>query len=511
MFSSVIWTVGVAVEFGFHDLSHCYLATVIQYPGIATLPTFLLIFMLRYLGYTQITKKRTVALLMVMPIANFIFMFTNWLGLHKLMYADVRMAMLPIGVPMFQVVYGPLMWVFICYQYAVMILIIFLAVKAIMISLEYYRKYLWVFIGVIIIPFAVNIAYTLHLPPFYYFDMTPFTFGIFVIAIGWGMLRIQFHMIKPVSWQMVDEKYLDGIVILNSHMQIVKVNPLALQLLGCSEDDLIKKGWENSAPAWMLYQKNDDYPPAQQIEVGNRLYRVTYFAMKPDNGMMIVIRDITAEWKLGEERARQSMLKYLHDEIGQSLTACQLHLASLSSKITDPDQVKKLNLLEKSLGSTHQQLRSLTLDLMAPVDINKGLVNMLKWLADYMTRTFNIQIKVDSKYDAMVNDLQLFNLIFRGTREFLFNAIKHAVADSIVVHLEQVDVEFHIVVLDNGKQPLSVNVETGREHAGYGLPSLRTAIAEYGGRIELESLPQFGTRAAMVLPISLINHISEEI
>jgi signal transduction histidine kinase len=136
---------------------------------------------------------------------------------------------------------------------------------------------------------------------------------------------------------------------------------------------------------------------------------------------------------------------------------------------------------------------------------------MLKWLADYMTRTFNIQIKVDSKYDAMVNDLQLFNLIFRGTREFLFNAIKHAVADSIVVHLEQVDVEFHIVVLDNGKQPLSVNVETGREHAGYGLPSLRTAIAEYGGRIELESLPQFGTRAAMVLPISLINHISEEI
>jgi CheY-like chemotaxis protein len=85
----------------------------------------------------------------------------------------------------------------------------------------------------------------------------------------------------------------------------------------------------------------------------------------------------------------------------------------------------------------------------------------------------------------------------------LFNAVKHAQADRVSIHLSlDQDDTLRILVEDSGVgfDPAEVVERSNSGQAGWGLFSIRERLTLLGGRLDIESAPGQGTRFRLTAP-----------
>ena len=96
-------------------------------------------------------------------------------------------------------------------------------------------------------------------------------------------------------------------------------------------------------------------------------------------------------------------------------------------------------------------------------------------------------------------------MLFQSIRELLINASKHSGAGEATVSLTRRDGELHVEVRDRGKG-FDIHAKAdGGDPANFGLFSIRERMMALGGSFELESEPEKGTRARLVLPLGVEN------
>jgi two-component system NarL family sensor kinase len=91
-------------------------------------------------------------------------------------------------------------------------------------------------------------------------------------------------------------------------------------------------------------------------------------------------------------------------------------------------------------------------------------------------------------------------LLFRGARELLVNVVKHADASCIHATVGRDDGSVFVTIRDNGVgfDPSAVEPRAGEGR--FGLFSIRERMDFIGGRLEIESEPERGTRATIIAP-----------
>ena len=93
-------------------------------------------------------------------------------------------------------------------------------------------------------------------------------------------------------------------------------------------------------------------------------------------------------------------------------------------------------------------------------------------------------------------------LLFQSIRELLINASKHSGAGEATVSLARSEGELRIEVRDAGKGfDIDAKAKEG-DPVNFGLFSIRERMMALGGSFELESEPEKGTRATLVLPFN---------
>ena len=85
--------------------------------------------------------------------------------------------------------------------------------------------------------------------------------------------------------------------------------------------------------------------------------------------------------------------------------------------------------------------------------------------------------------------------LYRIALEALNNALKHAQARNIKVHLRQ---DEHSTILEIADDGIGFDLATARERGGMGLSAMEEREAELGGRLTVESTPGSGTRIRAV-------------
>ena len=95
-------------------------------------------------------------------------------------------------------------------------------------------------------------------------------------------------------------------------------------------------------------------------------------------------------------------------------------------------------------------------------------------------------------------------LLFESVRELLFNAVKHAHAESASVNLRQLEgKDLQITVSDNGAGFDATKIKAAGEiGGGFGLFSIRERLLLIGGRLEIDSAPGMGSRFTLTAPIA---------
>ena len=215
------------------------------------------------------------------------------------------------------------------------------------------------------------------------------------------------------------------------------------------------------------------------------------------------LRALAAELTLTEERERRRIATELHDGPAQSLTVARLQLASAVKSVGDEKASAKLSEMSLNLKESLRQIREVLLDLSSNTLNEIGLSAALsEWLEEQAGKRHGLQTAFVDEAGIVPLDDNVRALLYRHARELIMNAIKHAEAKKVSVHMVASEQTLRITVEDDGRgfdQDGTTRQPSGE--GGFGLFSIRERMADMGGSIEIESKPGEGCKATLTVPL----------
>jgi two-component system, NarL family, sensor histidine kinase UhpB len=209
------------------------------------------------------------------------------------------------------------------------------------------------------------------------------------------------------------------------------------------------------------------------------------------------------------------LVRELHDNIAQSLSAINLLLQSLIEQADYPaDSTREmLRRIHTTSRTANAELRQLLDSLAKPsekqlskqaslspqsqnlVAVSRlqrlGLVQSLKeFFAHSLARSCKLELQCETYApQSLEREVELF----RVTQETVSNAVRHGGATWIVVTLKVDDNTIALNVIDNGSGLIG-------KPEGIGIASMRARIARLGGQFELRPISTGGVRVQVSIP-----------
>jgi signal transduction histidine kinase len=210
------------------------------------------------------------------------------------------------------------------------------------------------------------------------------------------------------------------------------------------------------------------------------------------------IRTLYQQVVTAQEVERGRLARDLHDGVLQDLCAVSRDLKALEAQ---PEANEKLfaDLVARS-GETVHTLRAICNDLRPPL-LQRDLAAALKALVEQLGARAQPAVHITLATSELHLPDEAAVAIFRITQEALHNAIQHADASEIEVRLTDYPDRLRLTVIDDG-QGIIGGVEPGRfvAQGHLGLAGMRERAAMIGGKLDVQSAPDYGTVVVLELP-----------
>ncbi len=214
------------------------------------------------------------------------------------------------------------------------------------------------------------------------------------------------------------------------------------------------------------------------------------------------LRALSSELSLTEERERRRIATELHDRIGHALAHAAMKLRQLKAEAPSPKLAENADDISVIIDQTITDTQSLTFELSPPILYDLGLEAAIDWLIEQTQKQHGIRIDFFDDDTPRSIEESLRVLLFQATRELLFNMVKHARSTAASVSISNEENHIRIVIADNGIGfDASANKKEIRK-GGFGLFSIRERLKNLGGRLEIKSTPDMGSRVTIIAPIS---------
>lgn len=457
----------------------------VEYPGIAAVPTLWLILNLHYLGYRDFLTRRNLALLFFVPLLSVLLNWTN--SAHHLFYArswlDSTQAIPALGIE-----YGMWGWLCIAYGYLMSLCATAFCLHAIVTSPKIYQRQTVILFGSACLPLVASLIYLLHLGPIPHLDLTPLAFISSCALVVYGISRFHLWKIIPVAHQQIVGQMREGILVCDGQKRIVEINPAACQMLSLTPDEVLGFPLKEVLPVWVQPQTLSQGETALfSPDDSDRVYEMRSNPLElywQDAGQLIVLRDVTADLNALEERERNKLAQYLHDEIGQTLSGAMMHL-SIARRRYGEDEA--LETVETLLGTTIRHARALT----TGIGLQPGL-HRLSELVEQFDALYGLSIAIEGEDHLVHLSKQQNTVLVRILRELLFNIVKHADSKRAWVRIHWEAQRLLARVEDEG-----IGMQ-GKE--GYGLTSIRGQLGLIGGKMSIRARPKAGTCIELEIP-----------
>ncbi|MGG8495804.1 ATP-binding protein [Tenacibaculum sp. TC6] len=190
-----------------------------------------------------------------------------------------------------------------------------------------------------------------------------------------------------------------------------------------------------------------------------------------------------------QQDERNKLLSNVHDSFGGYLEALKLRLLATSS-----DSSEKI---QEILDSFYKEYRYLLNTLYSPKinseNLTDNLINYCEKINQITESTISYHIALGNSLVYPAKCMHLYRIL----SELITNAIKHAKATEISIHILEEDKEYIIVkVIDNGigfsTSTISLN--------SYGLKNVKERVAEINGEFTIESKKNSGTSVIIKFP-----------
>lgn len=204
-----------------------------------------------------------------------------------------------------------------------------------------------------------------------------------------------------------------------------------------------------------------------------------------------------AQKRLEEERGR--LARELHDELGQAVTALNMHLASLSRRAVslEPMLRDQISSMDEIASRILESVRDLSRGVRSPAIDHLGTVEAVIAHAAEFRQRFGIPCTVQVQPREMQIRDTFGTTVFRIVQESLTNIARHSKATSCEVDLLLTDGILQIRVRDNG---IGAGADALAGKSSLGLAGMRERVETLGGTLRIHSTPGKGVCITARLP-----------
>jgi signal transduction histidine kinase len=279
------------------------------------------------------------------------------------------------------------------------------------------------------------------------------------------------------------------------------------QLTGASCSEILSAG---TAPLWC-----ERFERAMEGETlllrerrGDVVWFVSVFPVRMEGAGVWaggIGREIT-KWSVAEQQLRHTVLgalraqefernmmsRFLHDSVGQNLTALglQLDLIRMDIEATAPEVGNRVAEVQKSLGEMMEAVREYSYELNPSTVERAGLRTALDRLAARCRDRFTGMLRVNVDPSLKV-ETGLASALYQIAQEAVENAVQYSGSSAIDISLKTARGGTVLEVRDNGRGFDPDNIEGS--HRGLGLLSMEHYAAQAGLELSIVSARDVGT------------------
>jgi len=290
--------------------------TKIEYIGIVIVPTAWLVFTLQRTGREKWLTRRTVALLLVVPLLILLLVFTN--ELHGLMWSRAvlqREGSFLNTRKTFNVGF----WANIAYSYMVVLLTIAALVRMPVRLRHLHLRELGILLFGSLISLLGRFLDLSGLVYVSHVDLTLLSVSLVTLVAAWSLFGFRLGDVVPVAYETVIEEMSDGVILLDSRDRILDLNPAAQKMIGRTASEAIGRPVGELWSEWdrLREHRSPETGTGHEILVSTRDGQCTYdVRISPLTdwqgkvlSRVVDLRDIT-ERKRSEQALRESEERY---------------------------------------------------------------------------------------------------------------------------------------------------------------------------------------------------------
>ena len=200
-----------------------------------------------------------------------------------------------------------------------------------------------------------------------------------------------------------------------------------------------------------------------------------------------------------QEFERNMVSKFLHDSVGQNLTALglQLDLVRMDLETISPAIGQNIADIQKMLGEMMESVRDYSYELNPSTVERAGLRPALDRLASRLRQRFqgSLRVNVDP---SLKLDPKMASALYQILQEAIENAVQHSGCSAIEIAVKSTRTATVLEVRDNGRGFDPADLVSGRR--GLGLLSMEHYAAQAGVELTIISTRESGTTVRAATP-----------
>lgn len=549
-FFAALWAFCYIFELGSTSLAIKTLGVKAGYFGVIGVPLSWMAFALAYSGRASWLTKKNILFALIFPILTLVVLWTN--QYHNWFFKEMSMRTEPVfGLVLIWNPLGWWFWLHAVYIYGILIFATYFLLREYWDKRDVYRSQIAIHITAIVLPWISNGIVIAGLMPIR-IDITPVMFSVSILILGWGFLRYRLLDLVPVAHRAVFESITDAVIVLDTDLRIIDVNPAACDLFELHPQQVIGKSFQSTFQTWFQLSetalKTHGYHKDIVIQNTGKPMRwldlfISTLRISPtrNDGHIVTLRDVT------ELKENESALAIARDEAMHANTFKGQLLANVSHELRTPLGIilgyadllirksygdlteKQFSVLNRIKDST-QYLDGLVSELLDQAQLDSGRLKLseaqfeprevfgktcsqLSVLAEAKKLHFDFSIS-DELPQILVGDSQRLKQILVN---LISNAVKFTEEGSVTVHIFMpTPTAWSMQVTDTGPgippeaqktvfEPFKQLPEAARvlrKGYGLGLSITKQLINLMGGDVQLESEVGKGTTFTITLPLT---------
>ena len=205
------------------------------------------------------------------------------------------------------------------------------------------------------------------------------------------------------------------------------------------------------------------------------------------------VQQVTEQLLHSQEAERQNISQFIHNDLGQHLTALNLETAALESQVSSPNVLNQTkSLIQLSL----KKIKAVSKYIHPPQFNHQSLSNVCETHAkEILPNEIKISIQSNTFIENTLTQQQKLSL-FRTFQEAITNILRHSKATKIDVEFSTTSTHHTLSIIDNG-------VGISNTPPSTGLTAIKHRIAMNNGAFQIENHQPTGTKMNVTLPLEI--------